>query len=147
MSNPLSSIGRLALCGLLAAMIAAVSVTPGHARQAAGGKMTFEIYKDKAGEFRWRLKTADGDILAVPEDAYKNRADAKRAVESIQKNVAKLKAEYTTDKAKKHRWELKASNGRVMARASGGYKTKAEAEKALTSVQAGVKSAAIVEKK
>jgi uncharacterized protein YegP (UPF0339 family) len=146
MPNRLSHLGRLALCGLLAAMIAAVSATPGHARQ-AGGKMTFEIYKDKAGEYRWRLKTADGDILAVPEDAYKNLSGAKQAVESIQKNVAKLKVEYTVDKGKKHRWEFKASNGRVMARASGGYKTKAEAEKVVESLKAGVKTAAVVEKK
>jgi uncharacterized protein YegP (UPF0339 family) len=146
MPNQLSSLGRLALCGLLAAMIAAVSATPGLARQ-AGGKMTFEIYKDKAGEYRWRLKTADGDILAVPEDAYKNQADAKRAVDSIRNNFAKLKVEYTVDKGKKHRWRLKASNGRVMARASEGYKTKAEAEKVVESLQAGVKTAAVVEKK
>jgi uncharacterized protein YegP (UPF0339 family) len=146
MPNPSRLLGRLALCGLLAAMIAAVSATPGLARQ-ADGKMTFEIYKDKAGEYRWRLKTADGDILAVPEDAYKNRSGAKQAVESIQKNIMKLKVEYTLDKGKKHRWELKASNGKVMARASGGYKTKAEAEKAVASFQAGVKMAAVVEKK
>jgi uncharacterized protein YegP (UPF0339 family) len=146
MPKPLSFPGRLALCGVLAALIAAVSAAPAVARQ-AGGKMTFEIYKDKAGEFRWRLKTADGDVLAVPEDAYKSQADAKRAVNSIRTNVKKLKVEYTTDKAKMHRWELKASNGRVMARASKGYKTKAEAEKVVESFQAGVTTAGVVEKK
>jgi uncharacterized protein YegP (UPF0339 family) len=146
MPKPLSSPCRLALCGVLAVLIAAASAAPALARQ-AGGKMTFEIYKDKAGEYRWRLKTAGGDVLAVPEDAYKNQADAKRAVESIRKNVKKLKAEYSLDKAKMHRWDLKASNGRVMARASKGYKTKAEAEKAVESFQAGVATAAVAEKK
>jgi uncharacterized protein YegP (UPF0339 family) len=147
MPNTLSSLGRLALCGLLSAMIAALSTTPCPARQAAGGKMSFEIYKDKAGEYRWRLKTSEGDIIAVPEDAYKNLADAKRAVESIKTNFKKLKVEYTVDKAKKHRWRLKASNGRVMARASEGLKTKDEAEKTVQSLKEAVMSASVVEKK
>jgi uncharacterized protein YegP (UPF0339 family) len=145
MPNRLSPLGRFALCGLLAAIIATVSATSGLARQASG-KLTFEIYKDKAGEFRWRLKTADGDILAVPEDAYKSEASAKKAVESIQKNAAKLKVEFSVDKGKKHRFDLKASNGRVMARASGGYDTKKEAEKVVKAIQAGAKSATVVEK-
>jgi len=111
------------------------------------GKLTFEVYKDKAGEYRWRLKAANGKILAVPEDAYKNHADAKRAVESIQKQINKMKVEYYEDKAKEYRWRLKATNGRVMARSSEGYKTKASAETAFATVKDGVKAAAIVDKK
>jgi uncharacterized protein YegP (UPF0339 family) len=116
-------------------------------RAGKDGKLTFEVYKDKAGEYRWRLKSAGGKILAVPEDAYKNHSDVKSAIKSIQTNVAKMKTEYYKDKAKEIRWRLKATNGRVMARSPDGYKTKEDAEKAVELVRKGVKNAEVVDKK
>src|SRR3954447_24942932 len=103
----------------------------GHAARGDETKMTFKVYKDKGGEFRWRLKAGNGKILAVPEDAYKNHSDIKNAIETIQSNAAKLKVEYYVDKAKEHRWRLKAANGRVMARSSEGYTAKEGAERAV----------------
>ena len=35
----------------------------------------FEMYKDKAGEYRFRLKARNGEIIAVSE-GYKNAPDA-----------------------------------------------------------------------
>jgi len=146
MSNRPRPYVRLALCGLLPALIVLLSAAAASARQ-GDGKLSFEVYKDKGGEFRWRLKAGNGKIIAVPEDAYKNHADVKNAIESIQKNVAKMKVEYYQDKAKEHRWRLKATNGRVMARASEGYKQKEGAEKAVETFKAGVKTATVMEKK
>lgn len=37
--------------------------------------MKYEIYQDKRGEWRWRLKAANWKILAVSSEGYKNRAD------------------------------------------------------------------------
>ncbi|MCW2626042.1 YegP family protein [Mycobacterium sp.] len=47
----------------------------------------FEIYKDKGGKFRFRLKAGNGEIIAVGE-AYESKASAKNGVESVQKNAA-----------------------------------------------------------
>ena len=47
----------------------------------------FEIYKDKAGEFRFRLKASNGEIIAVGE-GYKSHAAALAGVESVKKNAA-----------------------------------------------------------
>lgn len=47
----------------------------------------FEIYKDKAGEFRFRLKAANGQIIAVGE-GYKALAGCKNGIESIKKNAS-----------------------------------------------------------
>lgn len=44
----------------------------------------FEIYKDKAGEFRVRFKY-NSEIMFSTE-GYANKADAKNAIESIKKN-------------------------------------------------------------
>ena len=47
----------------------------------------FEVYKDKAGEFRFRLKARNGEIIAVSE-GYKAKASCQNGVESVRKNVA-----------------------------------------------------------
>ena len=52
----------------------------------------FEIYKDKAGEFRFRLKARNGQIIAVGE-GYKAMAGCKNGVESVRKNAAEGKIE------------------------------------------------------
>ena len=46
----------------------------------------FELYTDKAGEFRFRLKAKNGQIIAVSE-GYKTMASCKNGVASVQKNA------------------------------------------------------------
>ena len=46
----------------------------------------FEIYTDKAGEFRFRLKATNGQIIAVSE-GYKAMASCKNGIESVKKNA------------------------------------------------------------
>ena len=46
----------------------------------------FEVYTDKAGEFRFRLKARNGEIIATGE-GYKAKASCLNGVESIRKNA------------------------------------------------------------
>ena len=46
----------------------------------------FEIYTDKAGEFRFRLKASNGQIIAVSE-GYKAMAGCKNGIESVKNNA------------------------------------------------------------
>ena len=46
----------------------------------------FEVYKDKAGEFRFRLKAANGQIVASGE-GYKTIKSCLNGIESIKKNA------------------------------------------------------------
>ncbi|MBL3700003.1 YegP family protein [Leucobacter luti] len=46
----------------------------------------FEIYTDKAGESRFRLKAANGEVIAVSE-GYSSRSAAKNGIASVQKNA------------------------------------------------------------
>lgn len=46
----------------------------------------YELYKDKAGEFRFRLKASNGEIIAVSE-GYKSKASAKNGIASIGRNA------------------------------------------------------------
>lgn len=46
----------------------------------------FELYTDKAGEYRFRLKATNGQIIAVSE-GYKTMASCKNGVESVKRNA------------------------------------------------------------
>lgn len=46
----------------------------------------FEMYQDKAGEFRFRLKAGNGQIIATGE-GYKAKAGCLNGIESIKKNA------------------------------------------------------------
>ncbi len=46
----------------------------------------FEVYVDKAGEFRFRLKARNGEIVATGE-GYKAKASCLNGIESIRKNA------------------------------------------------------------
>jgi len=46
----------------------------------------FEIYKDKAEEFRFRLKATNGQIIAVSE-GYTTLANCENGIESVKKNA------------------------------------------------------------
>ncbi len=46
----------------------------------------FEVYVDKAGEFRFRLKARNGEIIAASE-GYKAKASCLNGIESVRKNA------------------------------------------------------------
>ena len=46
----------------------------------------FEVYKDKAGEFRFRLKASNGQIIATGE-GYTKKESCLNGIESIRKNA------------------------------------------------------------
>lgn len=52
----------------------------------------FEVYTDKAGEFRFRLKATNGQIIAVGE-GYKTKKSCLNGIESIKKNAPDAKVE------------------------------------------------------
>ena len=48
---------------------------------------TFEVYKDKAGKHRFRLKASNGQIVAVGE-AYESKSNAIKGCEAVQRAAA-----------------------------------------------------------
>ena len=52
----------------------------------------FEVYEDKSGKFRFRLKASNGQIVASGE-AYETKAAAKKGCESVQKAATDAKIE------------------------------------------------------
>ena len=46
----------------------------------------FEVYADKAGEFRFRLKAGNGQVIATSE-GYKSKSGCMNGIESVKKNA------------------------------------------------------------
>jgi uncharacterized protein YegP (UPF0339 family) len=47
----------------------------------------YEIYKDSSGKFRFRLKAANGEIVAQSE-AYASKDSAKNGIASVKANAS-----------------------------------------------------------
>ncbi len=52
----------------------------------------FEIYTDKGGEFRFRLKAGNGEIILASE-GYSQKAGCKNGIESVRKNAPEATVE------------------------------------------------------
>ena len=50
------------------------------------GNPKFELYQDKKGEYRFRLKAGNGEIILVGE-GYKSKSGCKNGIDSIRKNA------------------------------------------------------------
>ncbi len=46
----------------------------------------FEVYADKAGEYRFRMKATNGQVIATSE-GYKTKASCLNGIASVQKNA------------------------------------------------------------
>lgn len=96
----------------------------------------FQVYKDAAGKFRFRLRAGNNQIVAVGE-AYEQHASCINGIRSIQKNcgaeiedltivdrkVPNPKYQIYKDAADKFRFRLKAANGEIIAEGEG-YESK-----------------------
>lgn len=45
--------------------------------------MKFEVYQDKKGEYRWRLKASNGNIMATGGEGYVKKADCLHGIERV----------------------------------------------------------------
>lgn len=46
----------------------------------------FELYRDKAGEYRFRLKAGNGEVIAVSE-GYSSKSAAQNGIDSVRRNA------------------------------------------------------------
>ena len=46
----------------------------------------FEIYKDAKGEYRWRLKSANGQNIANGDEGYTSKAGAEKGIAAVKRD-------------------------------------------------------------
>ncbi|MEW8660618.1 MAG: YegP family protein [Candidatus Thiodiazotropha endolucinida] len=94
----------------------------------------FEIYKDKAGEYRFRLKASNGQIILASE-GYKAKSSCTNGIESVKKNATDdARFERKETKTGKHMFNLKAGNNQVIG-TSESYESVAARENGIESVK------------
>lgn len=47
----------------------------------------WELYTDKGGEYRFRLKASNGQVIALASEGYTTKAAALNGIESVRKNA------------------------------------------------------------
>ena len=74
----------------------------------------FEIYKDNAGEFRFRLKARNGENI-LSSQGYSAKDSCINGVESVKRNATnEARFQSSTTDSGKFRFNLLASNGQVI---------------------------------
>ncbi len=56
--------------------------------------MKFHVYKDRAGEWRWRLRVATGAIIADSGEGYVNRSDCLRGIQLVKSGASTAEIVY-----------------------------------------------------
>ncbi len=94
----------------------------------------FEIYTDKAGEFRFRLKAGNGQTILASE-GYKQRASCENGIASVRTNAPEDgRYERKQTSAGQHMFNLKAANGQVIG-TSESYTSTSARENGIESVK------------
>jgi len=104
----------------------------------------FEIYKDKAGEYRFRLKAGNGQNILASE-GYTSKTGCTSGIDSVKTNApvdARYERKQTT--AGKYMFNLKATNGQVIG-TSESYETAAARDNGIESVKTNAPTATVVE--
>ena len=104
----------------------------------------FEIYKDKAGEFRFRLKSSNGQAILASE-GYKAKAGCTNGIESVKKNAPNdANYERKETSSGKHRFNLKSTNSQVIG-TSESYETTAARDNGIESVKKNAPDATVTD--
>jgi uncharacterized protein len=106
----------------------------------------FECYKDKAGEFRFRLKAGNGETI-LSSEGYSSKKNCDSGIQSVRKNAAvPERFEKTRTESGKFRFSLKASNGQVIG-VSQNYDSESGRDNGIASVASNAADAKVVELK
>ncbi len=112
-------------------------------------KATFELFRDRADEHRWRLRHDNGNIIGSSGEGYSSKQKAKQGMESVRKNLpgasvveitrpedaAQATFEVYEDNAGEHRWRLRHDNSNIIADSGEGYADRSGVEDAVERVR------------
>ncbi len=121
---------------------------------------TFELYEDSAGDYRWRLRHRNGNIIADGSQGYASKQKAKQGIESVKENApgaatddqsrdddpveegtSAATFELYEDEGGKFRWRLRHENGNIIADGGQGYASKQKAKQGMRSVRQNCRGA------
>ncbi|MFB6219453.1 MAG: YegP family protein [Halobacteriaceae archaeon] len=112
----------------------------------------FELYEDKGGEYRWRLRHRNGQIIATGGEGYSSRRNARQGILSVRRNAlgagllevererldaggepieepSDARFEVYGDEGGEYRWRLVHQNGELLADSGEGYTSRESARR------------------
>jgi len=57
----------------------------------------FQLYKDRKGEYRWRLRARNGEIIADSNEGYSSKASCKHGIDLVREQAASAAVEDQTE--------------------------------------------------
>jgi uncharacterized protein len=57
----------------------------------------FQLYKDRKGEYRWRLRARNGEIIADSNEGYSSKASYKHGIDLVKQQAANAEVEDQTE--------------------------------------------------
>jgi uncharacterized protein YegP (UPF0339 family) len=104
----------------------------------------FEIFKDKSGGFRFRLKSKKDDIVLLSE-GYTQKTNCQKGVSSVKRN-SKNEDRFDLRRSENKKWyfNLKAGNGQIVA-TSQLHESEAKAQDAIKEIVGFAPTASITD--
>ena len=99
----------------------------------------FELYEDRADEWRWRLVHDNGNVIADSGEGYSSKRKARQGLASVRRNapvanylrIDPTAFEVFADADGRWRWRLVHRNGNVLADSGQGYSRRRDTNRAL----------------
>jgi uncharacterized protein YegP (UPF0339 family) len=104
---------------------------------------TFQLYRDKQENFRWRLRAGNGRIIADCGEGYERRDACEHGIDLLRRWDGEV--EIYQDKGGGHRWRLRASNGEIFADGGEAYFSRSNVQRALKSVKTNAAAASVID--
>lgn len=97
--------------------------------------MTFEVYADSAGNYRWRLKGGNGQKIASSGESFFSQSNARAAAQNFKANAKLWTYEVYADTAGNYRWRAKSGNGQIVASSGESFASQSNATRAAENVR------------
>jgi len=97
--------------------------------------VTFEVYADAGGSYRWRLKGGNGQKVASSGESFASQSNARRAAEHFKTNARLWSYEVYADTGGNYRWRAKAGNGQKVASSGESFASQSNATRAYENVR------------
>ena len=94
---------------------------------------TFQIYRDKGEQYRWRLRARNHRIIADCGEGYVQQDDCEHGIDLVRRGDADI--EIFQDAGGGFRWRMRAENGKIFADSGEGYANRSNCARAIKAVK------------
>ena len=96
-----------------------------------------EHYEGRDGDYYWRLRDSNGEIIADGAEGYSSESGVRDAIENVKEEVSDGSADFESFEGddSDYYWRLRDSNGEIIADGAEGYSSRSAVEDAIENVK------------